>query len=243
MMRHINILFLSFLFISSGNLARAGYMVADLSAKTFTKGVNFSGTDITVSGIAESNKNIVAIITGPHQNYKLLNKKKKYWLWSKGDPKIFKNIPSYFFIASSYDIQKNITFLSSKLDISNEFPYVPNIKKHKNRCEESFIFLKQRYKLFPEELANIERIGSQIFRFKAYLPNNATIGEYKVNIYSISGDEIVDSVQLSFEINNIGTDKLITLFSKYHPLEYSGMAIAIALLIGFLVSFLFRKDK
>ena len=68
--------------------------------------------------------------------------------------------------------------------------------------------------MFPEELANIERIGSQIFRFKAYLPNNATIGEYKVNIYSISGDEIVDSVQLSFEINNIGTDKLITLFQN-----------------------------
>lgn len=237
------VLFLFFLCFFSARIAAAGYMVADLSANKFTKGVNFSGTDITVSGIAENNKNIIAIITGPNQDYKLWNKKKKYWLWSKGDPRSFKNIPSYFFIASSYDIEKSINILSSKIDISDKFPYVPRVKKYKNGCEEDLLRLKQRCKLFPEEVVSIERIGSQIFRFKAYLPNNAAIGEYQVNIYSLAGNEIVDSVQLTFEINNVGIDKFITHFAKHNPLEYSGMAIAIALFIGFLVAFLFRRDK
>jgi len=242
-MRIAHIASLFFLLICVGKNSNAGHVIADLSAKTFTKGVNFSGTDITISGISESNKNIIAVITGPNQDYKLWNKKKQYWLWSKNDPKTFKNIPSYFFIASSYDIARNINAISDKLNISNEFPYIPRIKRYKNGCEENFVKLKQRCMMFPAEVANIEKIGSQIFRFKAYLPNNAAVGEYTVNIYSISGNQITDSVQLTFEINNFGIDKLITYFAKYHPLEYSGIAIAIALLIGFLVAFLFRKDK
>jgi len=219
-------------------------MIADISAHTLIKGVDFTGREISISGVSDSNSNLIAVIKGPDQDYNVWRKKKIGGIWSKHNPHLFKNIPSYFFVTSSYDVKKSIPdMLAYSLGVESHKPFLPSIKKDNKSFYLELIKIKQKANLYPASISTIEKVGKQIFRFKAYIPCSASIGKYTVDIYKVNGNVIKDTIQLQFNIDNIGFDRAITVFSNRHPLEYGVLAVIIALITGSLVGFLFRKDR
>lgn len=244
MLKNRLIIFCFFIFCILVSEAEAEFMIADVSTQTLIKGVDFIGREISVSGICDDNNAVIAIIQGPLKSYKVWEKNKSFGIWSNHSAYLFKNIPSYFFVAESNGSILNLSHNCLKdLGVQIERPFLPILSYSKPRFYEQLINIKQKNKLYQSQVAEIEKIGKEIFRFKAYLPKEAPMGKYQIKIYTVQDYKVKQGASINFDIQNIGIDQTITNFASKYSFQYGIIAIFMAIIIGFLVSFLFRKDK
>lgn len=243
-MKHKYLLLVLLSIFSYTQPAQAGFIIADTSARNLIKGVNFTGCDISISGIADNNRNLIIVISGPKQSYNIWRKQRTAGVWSNHTPHKFINLPSYLFVATSPDLKGKLSAkLLSSLQLSNSTSFTPPIQDNNSEFYHALINIKQKTGLYQNSSFFIEQLGEQLFRLKAYLPSNTTVGEYNIHIYKTDGNLVYDTLNLKFNITNIGFDQAIIQFSNDSPTKYGILSVFVSITIGLLVGFLFRKDK
>ena len=76
--------------------------------------VGFTGDELSYFGALDTPGDLVIIVTGPRKKIKVLKKEKKVWFWINSKSRIFSDVPTYYFVASSKPLSqiKNDSFLS-----------------------------------------------------------------------------------------------------------------------------------
>lgn len=224
----------------------AAHLIADLASYNLVKGKDFTDQKMVISGVADNNADIIVIIRGPKESYRVWRRERNFGIWSKKQYKIFHNIHSYFIIASSSDNQQYITpELADHLMVS--YPDLLPISNNLDpsslnwRFYQELVASKQKISAYSTSQLHIERIGNNIFRLVAPIPNQASTGNYQVDVYSISNQKIEQSVRLYFVISNVALDQELKTIAARKPLYYSIIAVLTGLLIGMGASFFFRK--
>ncbi len=229
-------------------MALANNMIAELSAAAVIKSQAFQGREIVLSGIAQSNSNIVIMVQGPSANYRIWKKAKVHGLWVNHEGMILKDIPSFYFVAASRPIDQMINAEAvSKYNLDPThliFPVegnssLPNFEEF----VQNFYHYKQRQRLFPITIAQVERIGAHLFRSYIYIPESAIIGTYHIKIYNFTHGNIVDQANLQFDLVRSTLDNDIDLTSHQRPLYYAAIAVLIALTTGAIAGYMFRNDR
>lgn len=236
--------FIIVVFISNIVLAEAYFDISEENIKIET---NFIGKEVIIFGILNDDQDTIITIKGPEKNAVIQKKERILGFWFNTKKIIYNNIPSIFFIASSNDIE-DILPTSSIIKEELSFKYLLENKTSKRNFisdisletwKDNFVRIKKSKNLFKEY--NIEKIDNKLFQTRVFFPTKSIPGEYKVNVYQIKNNLILNNKEKIITLKKSGIGSQIYNFAHMNAAAYGLFAIIFAILSGFLAATLFRR--
>ena len=236
--------FIIVVFISNTVLAEAYFDISDDNIKIET---NFIGKEVIIFGILNDDQDTIITIKGPEKNAVIQKKERILGFWFNTKKIIYNNIPSIFFIASSNNIE-DILPTSSIIKEELSFKYLLENKTSKRNFisdisldtwKDNFVRIKKSKNLFKEY--NVEKIDNKLFQTRIFFPTKSIPGEYKVNVYQIKNNLILNNKEKIITLKKSGIGSQIYNFAHMNAAAYGLFAIIFAILSGFLAATLFRR--
>ena len=189
----------------------------------------------------------IVTIKGPEKNAVIQKKERILGFWFNTKKIIYNEIPSIFFIASSNNI-KDILPTSSIIKNELSFNYLLENKTSQRNFisdvsletwKNNFVRIKKSKNLFKEY--SIEKIDNKLFQTRVFFPAKSIPGEYKVNVYQIKNNLILDNKERIITLKKSGIGNHIYNFAHNNAAAYGLFAIIFAILSCFLAATLFRR--
>ena len=236
--------FILLVLFSNNALAEAYFDISENNIKIET---NFIGKEVIIFGILNDDQETIMTIKGPEKNAVIQKKERILGFWFNTKKIIYNEIPSIFFIASSDNI-KDILPASSIIKNELSFNYLLENKTSQRNFisdvsleawKNNFVRIKKSKNLFKEY--NIEKIDNKLFQTRVFFPTKSIPGEYKVNVYQIKNNLILNNKEKIITLKKSGIGNHIYNFAHNNAAAYGLFAIIFAILSGFLAATLFRR--
>ena len=236
--------FILLVLFSNTVLAEAYFDISENNIKIET---NFIGKEVIIFGILNNDQETILTIKGPEKNTVIQKKERILGFWFNTKQITYNQIPSIFFIASSNEIE-DILPTSTIIKEELSFNYLLENKTSKRNFisdisldtwEDNFVRIKKNKNLFKEY--NIEKIDNKLFQTRIFFPAKSIPGEYKVNVYQIKNNLILNSKEKIITLKKSGIGSQIYNFAHKNAAAYGLFTIIFAILSGFLAATLFRR--
>ena len=236
--------FILLVLFSNTALAEAYFDISENNIKIET---NFIGKEVIIFGILNDDQETIMTIKGPEKNAVIQKKERILGFWFNTKKIIYNEIPSIFFIASSKNI-KDILPTSSIIKNELSFNYLLENKTSQRNFisdvsleawKNNFVRIKKNKNLFKEY--SIEKIDNKLFQTRVFFPAKSIPGEYKVNVYQIKNNLILNNKEKIITLKKSGIGSQIYNFAHMNAAAYGLFAIIFAILSGFLAATLFRR--
>ena len=220
----------------------------DISENNIKIETDFNGKQVIIFGILNDDQETVITIKGPERNAVIQKKERILGFWFNTKQIIYNQIPSIFFIASSENI-KDILPDSTIIKEELSFNYLlENKLSHRNFISDisldswknNFVRIKKNKNLFKEY--SVEKIDNKLFQTRVFFPAKSIPGEYKVNVYQIKNNKILNNKEKIIILKKSGIGSQIYNFAHKNAAAYGLFAIIFAVLSGFLAATLFRRS-
>ena len=241
-----SIFFIIFIMLNTNVFGSEAYF--DLSEKEIQIQTNFNGKEIIVFGILESGEDTIVSIKGPRKDTKMSKKERILGFWFNTKQITYNKIPSIFFIASSGNL-KDILPMSTIIKEELSFDLLLENKLSKRNFisdislddwKNNFVRIKKDKSLFKEY--NVEKIENKLFQTRVFFPAESIPGEYKVIVYQIKNNVILNKKEKIITLKKSGIGSQIYDFAHKNAAAYGLFAIIFAILSGFLAATLFRRS-
>jgi uncharacterized protein (TIGR02186 family) len=246
------------LFAFLASPAHAEHLVASLSSSVVQITSNFTGVELTLFGAVESGPagppaggyDIVATVTGPRQSAVAREKRRVAGVWINAASRTFVDVPSYLAVLSSrpFDrIAATDTLRREEIGIANiplrqqTGPRI-NIAAPDDPFRLAFVRLKSERHLYDEKTSGVTFLTSTLYRASIYVPAEAVIGEYDVDVKLFAGGVAIADTHKAFEMMTVGFERFIANAAVNYGLAYGLATTLMAVLTGWMASILFRRD-
>ena len=236
--------FILLVLFSNTVLAEAYFDISENNIKIET---NFIGKEVIIFGILNNDQETILTIKGPEKNAVIQKKERILGFWFNTKQITYNQIPSIFFIASSNEIE-DILPTSTIIKEELSFNYLLENKTSQRNFisdisldtwKDNFVRIKKSKNLFKEY--NIEKIDNKLFQTRVFFPTKSIPGEYKVNVYQIKNNLILNNKEKIITLKKSGIGNHIYNFAHNNAAAYGLFAIIFAILSGFLAATLFRR--
>ncbi|RZI46302.1 hypothetical protein EDM53_04025 [Rickettsiales endosymbiont of Peranema trichophorum] len=207
---------------------------------------DFHGEQISLLGNVDKRYEVIVTVEGPYKPYRVRQKESVNGMWLSSRSFYIANDASYFFIASTNDLPQITT--PQRLNTLGihypQYPYVVSAKCKKEciaRFRENFQKYKESIKLYPTDIAKIERVGLDMLRTSFLIPERAITGTYKIKVYIFDQYFLKEQVTIPLNVLKIGMYNKIDEMAEKRPLAYALWAVGIALSISLLAALAFRN--
>ena len=237
--------FILLVLFSNTVLAEAYFDISENNIKIET---NFIGKEVIIFGILNNDQETILTIKGPEKNAVIQKKERILGFWFNTKQITYNQIPSIFFIASSNEIE-DILPTSTIIKEELSFNYLLENKTSQrnfisdislNTWKDNFVRIKKNKNLFKEY--DIEKIDNKLFQTRIFFPAKSIPGEYKVNVYQIKNNLILNNKEKIITLKKSGVGSQIYNFAHKNAAAYGLFAIIFAVLSGFLAATLFRRS-
>ena len=234
------------LFLFSNAVVAEAYF--DISENNIKIETNFIGKEVIIFGILNDDQETIMTIKGPEKNALIQKKERILGFWFNTKKITYNQIPSIFFIASSNKIEDILpTSKIIKEELSFEY-LLENKTSQRNFISDisldtwksNFVRIKKNKNLFKEY--EIENIDNKLFQTRIFFPAKSIPGEYKVNVYQIKDNLILNNKEKVITLKKSGIGNQIYNFAHKNAAAYGLFAIIFAVLSGFLAATLFRRS-
>ena len=234
------------LFLFSNAVVAEAYF--DISENNIKIETNFIGKEVIIFGILNDDQETIMTIKGPEKNALIQKKERILGFWFNTKKITYNQIPSIFFIASSNEIE-DILPTSTIIKEELSFDYLlENKTSQRNFISDisldtwkaNFVRIKKNKNLFKEY--EIENIDNKLFQTRIFFPAKSIPGEYKVNVYQIKDNLILNNKEKVITLKKSGIGNQIYNFAHKNAAAYGLFAIIFAVLSGFLAATLFRRS-
>jgi uncharacterized protein (TIGR02186 family) len=232
--------------------ALAEDLVSGLSQDQIQITSNYAGTEIVVFGAIESadmttsGRDVVVVVRGPETDFSVRRKARIAGIWINRDKIMLYGMPTYYYIASTRPLPKIASsdlLAQYRLGLANLTPQRESTRSR--RKGEPFrlaaIRMRERQKLYAESSSGVEFLGYSLFRVRVPVPANVTTGEYTVQVYLFRDGTVVSAQTTPLFIDQIGLERRLVNFAQDRPFWYGLLTVAMAMLLGWASSFLFRR--
>ena len=225
-------------------LAEAYFDISEDNIKIET---NFTGKEVIIFGILNDGQETIMTIKGPQKNAVIQKKERILGFWFNTKQITYNEIPSVFFIASSKNIE-DILPASTIIKEELSFNYLlENKTSHRNfisdvsldNWKDNFVRINKNKNLFKKY--NVEKIDNKLFQTRIFFPAKSIPGEYKVNVYQIKNNLILNNKEKIITLKKSGVGSQIYNFAHNNAAAYGLFAIIFAIMSGFLAATLFRR--
>jgi uncharacterized protein (TIGR02186 family) len=235
--------------------ASAEDLVSGLSQDQIQITSNYAGTDIVVFGAIESPENsetagtrdVVVVVRGPDADFAVRRKARVAGIWINRNKMSLYGMPAYYYAASTRPLSKIAsanTLAQYQIGLANLRPKAEST--HSPRRGEPFrlaaIRLRERQKLYAEAPAGVEFLGYSLFRVRVPVPASVATGEYAVQVYLFRDGNVVSAQTTPLFVDQIGLERRLFRFAHGRPYAYGLATVAMAMLLGWGSSFLFRRQ-
>ena len=219
----------------------------DISENNIKIETNFNGKEVIIFGILNDDQETIITIKGPEKNAVIQKKERILGFWFNTKQITYNQIPSIFFIASSKHID-DILPTSTVIKEELSFDYLLENKLSQRNFlsdvsldswKNNFVRIKKNKNLFKEY--NVEKIDNKLFQTRIFFPAKSMPGEYKVNVYQIKNNIILNNKKKIITLKKSGIGSQIYNFAHKNAAAYGLFAILFAVLSGFLAATLFRR--
>ena len=220
----------------------------DLSENDIKIQTDFNGKEIIIFGILNEDQDTLITIKGPEKNALIQKKERILGFWFNTKQITYNKIPSIFFIASSGNL-KDILPMSTIIKEELSFDLLLENKLSKRNFisdislddwKNNFVRIKKDKSLFKEY--NVEKIENKLFQTRVFFPAESIPGEYKVIVYQIKNNVILNKKEKIITLKKSGIGSQIYDFAHKNAAAYGLFAIIFAILSGFLAATLFRRS-
>ncbi|SMF74239.1 conserved hypothetical protein [Tistlia consotensis] len=228
--------------------ARSVSLVADLSSYLVAITTGFSGEDVLFFGAVDGPGDIVVVLRGPDGEQQVLRKSRVAGIWMNTARMTFEQVPSFYAVAATRpiaEIADQTVLRSLEIGLPNLKLALPAALASSNIAEQwraALIRNKQDEGLFAHELAKVTLRDDRLFRTSFYLPPNVPVGYYQAQVYLFRGGQAVSAQTIPLSVSKVGLEADVYLFAHTRPSIYGLVAVAFALLAGWVAHAAFRRN-
>lgn len=241
-------LLLAGLGLCAGPSARAQSLVADLSSHLVSVTAGFAGTDLLLFGTVADEGDVIVVVRGPDSRIAVREKTRSaVGIWLNHDNLVFTGVPSFYRVASSRPLSEFKTgrvLEVHQIGVKNlQFTAEETGDDQREReFHRALIRNKERLNLYSDAAVPISILGERLFRTRIAFPSNVPTGTYTVTVYLVRAGKVLSAQSIPLVVSKIGVGARISDFAHQHAASYGLLAIAMALVGGWLGSTLFRKS-
>ena len=244
----MKLLFILAIFLSffCKNILCKDNLIAEFLDNQINIDVGFTGKKLSYFGAINTPGDLVIIVTGPRKEIKVLKKEKKIWFWINSKSRLFSDVPTYYYVASSKPLSqiKNDAFLRiNQIGLQNlRFEGAEEIEDDKRlEWREGIIETMKKMGNYNSLRGEIEIIDQYLFKTEISFSSDISEGKYIVDTLLLKNEEIIGSKRSFINVSKSGLGEKIYMFATENSLIYGFFAVLIALFFGFLVNELIRR--
>ncbi|MBM3488498.1 MAG: hypothetical protein FJX67_18020 [Alphaproteobacteria bacterium] len=223
----------------------ATQLVADLSSREIAITTGFAGTELLLFGAVDGPGDIIVVVRGPRRDQIVRRKVEVAGIWINGPSARFADVPAFYWVASTgplTDIAEP-AFLAER-EIGFAQLRMPSADGRSAAATAPFrtamVRLKDRVDLY-EETTGVVVAADRLFRTSVVFPANLPTGDYRAEVYLLRDKRLVSTETIVIDVHRVGLGARIHGFATRDAALYGIMAIAIALVAGWLAGVIFRK--
>lgn len=238
---------IALLLIASSRLAAASELVASLSSNLVAITTGFTGSNVLLFGATDGGGDVVVVVRGPEVREVVRRKARNFGIWMNEKEVAFDSVPGFYAVATSRPPLSNIPAdLATLYQIGTERlrlqPYRPVSPAVADEFRKALILTKQRDSLYAAKAGEIQFLGNRLFRTDMWIPANAPVGTYTVNVYLVRDEEILSAESTPLLVSRVGFEARVFEFAHRYAIAYGILAIGIAAIAGWIANLVFRKD-
>ena len=225
---------------------RDGPLLIALSNQSIEIDSSFAGTSILLFGVTDVAGDVVVSVRGPEVPVVVRRKLRSAGVWVNRESIAFRNVPGYYFVSASRPLEdiapeefldreqlgsKRLLLEAIWFDTSGDADEF-RAALHRHR---------ERDSLYRSEPGLLEFIDERLFRTTIDLPAHVPTGDYLVEAMLLVDGQVLSTRSAALSIEKAGFSADISAFAHADEALYGIIAIALALVAGWLGSFAFRK--
>ena len=239
-----SLVFIIVFFFTKAILAEAYF---DLSQNKIKIETDFNGKEIIIFGILNDDQETIITIKGPQKKALIQKKERILGFWFNTKQITYDKVPSIFFIASSAKLEDILPMSTIiKEELSFDF-LLENKLSQRNfisdlslkNWQNNFVRIKKNKSLFKQY--KVEKIENKLFQTRFFFPAESSPGKYKVQVYQIKNNIILNKKEKILTLQKSGMGSQIYDFAHKNAAAYGFFTIVFAILSGFLAATLFRR--
>ena len=235
--------FILFLLISTQTFASP--IVSGISTNEINIDTKFNGAKILLFGARGDAGDIVITIRGQKKNFLVTKKQKFLGIWYNGDRVKFKDSYSFYSLFSTFRGGDEIGHLLTALELGKNnlnFETDDNTSVDlKNEFQLQLVDRLEHSKLYSSGANKIDFLDETLFKILLDFPKNISRGTYTVEIYLISDGNLLSFQSIPIYVNQVGISAKILDFAYEESFLYGIVAVAFALMVGWLANYLFLR--
>jgi uncharacterized protein (TIGR02186 family) len=239
--------------------ARAEKLITSLSTYRVFITSNFTGTELVLFGTIEKDNatiarrggyDIVVTVTGPRQTLVTRRKSRVLGVWVNAESRTFVEVPSFLAIRSNRPIadiadpellrrnQIGLDYIVLPQQIGNDVADV----QHDDAFRMGFLRLQKERGLYRERENAVTFLTPTVFRAAITLPADVPIGTYEIDVKLLADGALLWRDTSAFETVKVAFEQFVASAARDHGLLYGLATTALALIIGWFASVIFRRD-
>ncbi|HXS07948.1 MAG TPA: TIGR02186 family protein [Rhizomicrobium sp.] len=244
------LLCLAFLLIASP--VSAEQLVSGISQDLIQITSNYTGSDIVVFGAVEgdqtadsrSPRDVVVVVRGPDSDITVRRRDRVAGVWVNRDAANLSGMPAYYFLASTRplkDIAPPDALTHYNIGLQNLQPDAVHSHHDYEPFRQAALRHLTKDRLYTETPGGVEFLSETLFRAHVPVPAEVTRGQYNVEVY-LFRDGVVESAQSTpLFIDQTGLERRLFNFAHNQPFSYGLAVVAMAVIMGWISSLLFRR--
>jgi uncharacterized protein (TIGR02186 family) len=232
-------------FLAAG-AARGEPLAADLTSHLIGITSGFTGTSVVLFGATDGPGDIVVVVRGPDRDIAVRRKRRVAGIWVNAKEEIFVGVPSFYGVASSRPLDQITTpsvlaFHQMGVENLRLQLWRGPLRPEDLAFRAALIETQQDEGLFGKAPGKVDFLGERLFRTTLDFPSNVPVGTYLVEVFLIRNKIVVSGQTTPLIISKIGIDAEIYDFADRRGPLYGIVAVAAAMVAGWLASLPFRN--
>ncbi len=242
-MRLFLIFYLVF-FISIFKANSKKLIIADISDNKINIDVGFKGAKLLFFGVIDEEGDVVVSVTGPRKTVKVRKKEKKMGLWLNSDTKVFFDVPSYYYVASTRPLKElhaeNVMQINQ---VGIENIRFAGAEEHEERSSWVNGIIKSMIEVgrYKPEQGLIQISDKRLFKTELNFSAELVDGQYLVDTLLLKNGAVIAARRSFINVSKTGYGEKIYKMANNNSLLYGLAAVFFAFIFGFIVHEITRR--
>jgi uncharacterized protein (TIGR02186 family) len=258
MMRALAMVLIMTVLALAAGPAAAERLVVSLSNHRVAVTSSFTGEDLVLFGTVEPDAgkplrppyDLVVTVSGPSQTLRTLRKERVLGIWVNIESREFVRVPSYLAVLSNRpvadiahpDVLRRLQIGQDNIILTQRIgPDIADTVAD-DPFRVAFIRLKNQTRLYQVSSTAVTFLTPTVFRAAIPLPADVPTGNYTIDVKLFANGALAVRTASALEVIKAGFEQFVADAANDYGLIYGLITAAIALLIGWFASVVFRRD-
>ena len=235
--------------------ANAQNLVSGLSQDQIQITSSYTGTELIVFGAIEQNgseeqqgpRDVIVVLRGPNADMTVRRKVRVAGVWINRDAMTLYGMPAYYYAASTRPLAQ-VTTEETRFRYQLGLPAIEpeSLSTHTPSKAEPFRLAAIRNRahdgLYMEDDSGVEFLSYSLFRVHVPVPASVARGQYTAEVYLFRDGLVIGAQTTPLYVEQAGVERRLFNFAHNDAVTYGLLAVAMAVLLGWLSSVVFRKQ-